>query len=389
MTISIISIGWALFGAALGFMIWDLPQYFLPLLLLIPIIILNIESKYSRFLFALGYWMAASWPVAAATKGFFHHQALVPGVLMLSVASLAQCLPFLLIKPLSDAVSLRNRISNILILLIGVVPPLGFFAWVHPLYALGIPDNFYALLLVLALLVLVFNLTRAYSKIVVSLAIVLFAYTQNYPINHVNPKSPEHIAISTQLSGPAPSTGTQPQLSRFLDILTDHNLRSESGPPVSIYPENILGVVDRDTLQTYSSLMPVLSGQFLLGASLLEQGELTNALVDPYSELVITARVPMPVGSWRPWDAENHHRSDILKTNVVNINGVPVLVLFCAEEYMPFIWLTGLIDRPESIVSVSNSWWAGKNSAVAQRQSLHAALLSRIVGLPIYRAVNE
>jgi hypothetical protein len=135
--------------------------------------------------------------------------------------------------------------------------------------------------------------------------------------------------------------------------------------------------------------MPVLSGQFLLGASLLEQGELTNALVDPYSELVITARVPMPVGSWRPWDAENHHRSDILKTNVVNINGVPVLVLFCAEEYMPFIWLTGLIDRPESIVSVSNSWWAGKNSAVAQRQSLHAALLSRIVGLPIYRAVNE
>lgn len=386
---TLVSIGWALFGVALGFMIWDVPQYFLPLLFLIPIIILNIENKYSRLLFALGYWIAASWPVAAATKGFFHQQALVPGVLMLAVASLAQCLPFLLIKPLSKPVSVRNRITNIGLLLVGVVPPLGFFAWVHPFYALGIPDNFYSLLLVVALLVLVFNLTRAYSKIVVSLAIVLFAYTQNYPVNHINPESSELVAISTELSGPAPSMGSQPQLARFLDILTDHNLRSSGGPPVSIYPENILGVVDRGTLQTYSSLMPVLSGQLLLGASLLEQGELTNALVDPYSELVITARVPMPVGSWRPWDVENHHRSDILKTNVFNINGVLVLVLFCAEEYMPFIWLTGLIDKPESIISASNSWWAGKNSAVAQRQSLHAALLSRIVGLPIYRAVNE
>lgn len=389
MTISIISIAWALFGAALGFMIWDLPQYFLPLLFLIPIIILNIESKYSRLQFALGYWMAASWPVAAATKGFFHQDALLPGVLMLSVASLAHCLPFLWVKPLSSPLSLRDRITNTLILLIGVVPPLGFFAWVHPFYALGIPDNFYSLVLVVALLFLAFNLTKVSSKIVVSMAIVLFAYTQQYPVSHVNPQSPEHVAISTQWSGPAPSMNTQPQLARFLDILSDHNMRSGAGARISVYPENILGVVDRDTLQAYSSLMPVLSGRLLLGVSLLDNAELTNALVDPYSELVITARVPMPVGSWRPWDAQNHHRSDIIKTNVFNMNGTPILFLFCAEEYMPFIWLSGLIERPQAIISVSNSWWAGPQSGVAQRQSLHAALLSRMVGLPIYRAVNE
>lgn len=377
-------------GAALGFLIWDLPRYFLPLLILIPPIIWHISSTLNRFVFALAYFMAGAWPVAAATQGFFHHDQAYLGVVMLAISSAAHCLPLIFIKPLTDKHLLGRSACNVSLLVVGLLPPLGFFAWVHPFYVLGVYDNILVMGISLALLGFVaFSINRQ-AKLISTVVLVLAAYTQQYPSTHINEPSAQFVMQSTQLGGPAPANQSQAQLARFLDLVSEHNLSAAGTKSVTVYPENILGVVSPQALDSYSTFLPNLSGPMLIGASLVDENGLINALVDPYSGTVISARFPMPVGSWRPWDSTGHHSSDLFKTNVVSIADTEVLFLFCAEEYMPIIWLTSaFLENPKAIVSVSNTWWAGKNSSVAQRQRLHAALLSRIIRLPIYRALNE
>ncbi|MFD2274243.1 hypothetical protein ACFS07_33130 [Undibacterium arcticum] len=62
------------------------------------------------------------------------------------------------------------------------------------------------------------------------------------------------------------------------------------------------------------------------------------------------------------------------------------MVLFCYEEHLPGIILSGIWrKRPEVIVAVSNSWW-GKGGVAPVVQERHSESLAKLFGIPLLRA---
>ncbi|MBU9426465.1 hypothetical protein [Burkholderia gladioli] len=162
---------------------------------------------------------------------------------------------------------------------------------------------------------------------------------------------------------------------------------------VLVLPEEILGPQDPVVAASWSSIgararargVTVLAGVDLPrpgGGYLDALWELTAG-----SRVVAAARVPMPLGQWRPWRVDSSPMNLSLGQPVV-VGARHVGVSFCFEDFLFWVQaLTMLGQRPEVLISVANNWFDAR--ADAQRiQERHIELWARLWGLPLIRATN-
>lgn len=121
-----------------------------------------------------------------------------------------------------------------------------------------------------------------------------------------------------------------------------------------------------------------LGERFENGALVFGEGE---------EELWVPERIPIPLVSWRPWDAASA-RATWAKRNVVRIADRRVGVLICYEAGLLWPVLLDAAAGAEGVVALANlGWMSGTAYGRTMRQAVKAS--SRLMGLPFVFAANE
>ncbi len=107
------------------------------------------------------------------------------------------------------------------------------------------------------------------------------------------------------------------------------------------------------------------------------------------SSATATARQPAPVALWRPW-AKGAFVADWTARNMLFVgDGERAAIVFCYEEYMPFLYLLNEArDSPTLYIAMSNTW-AARDLAADAIQGLHSQGMAKLFGRPYFRSVNR
>ncbi|WP_233857672.1 hypothetical protein [Paraburkholderia sp. HD33-4] len=99
------------------------------------------------------------------------------------------------------------------------------------------------------------------------------------------------------------------------------------------------------------------------------------------------SRQPAPVGLWRPWASVSASLGSLMQP-YLKIAGRRVAFSICYEDFLWWPHWRLLIDRPDLLVSMSNSWFsAGLSIAHIQRQSVYS--IAQLTGVSLLRAVDR
>ncbi|WP_369050142.1 hypothetical protein [Burkholderia gladioli] len=281
-------------------------------------------------------------------------------------------------------------------------PPLGLVGWLSPITLAGqlFPGLGFAgaalTWMVLAALAGASRLgvERAAAAVSVLLAGVgMIALLAN--LMYVQPQAPDGWrSLDTHVGRYPPAddlvgrlTWHQALTDAVNEKLADRTLR------VLVLPEEILGQQDPMVAAAWSSIGAQARARgvtVLAGVDLPRPG---GGYLDALWELtagprvVAAARVPMPLGQWRPWSVVSSPMN--LSPGHSEVVGTrPVGVSFCFEDFLFWVQaLTMLGQKPEVLLSVANNWFDA--AADAQRiQERHIEMWARLWGLPLIRATN-
>jgi hypothetical protein len=210
---------------------------------------------------------------------------------------------------------------------------------------------------------------------------------------------------------PAGWVGVNTILGRYPDDVMEQHLRQQVIvraviPMVTtgrytliVLPEEIAGEW-RPAMQYEWTVLDETAGRsgvtVLLGADVrLGQQEFENRLIvlgdgkRGDGERQITARIPIPLGSWRWWAPMMRARPFAGGVDVVG--GKVAAFSFCYEDFLAWPHVSTLLfsqQRPEVMISVANNWFGGGfYSAKVQEVSVRS--WARLYGVPLIRALNS
>jgi hypothetical protein len=102
----------------------------------------------------------------------------------------------------------------------------------------------------------------------------------------------------------------------------------------------------------------------------------------------VSARLPIPGASWRPWSSHHYPMSLDRDTRIGMADGTKATVVFCYEEYIPMLWVWSTIRYPAPVaITVANLWWAVTRDS-SRVQALHGISYARLFGIELIRSVN-
>jgi hypothetical protein len=191
--------------------------------------------------------------------------------------------------------------------------------------------------------------------------------------------------------------GEDAALSRIAEMGTVERSLPPGQPETLVWPESIIGRYD-------PSIFPVLELELLrparrsgrthvVGMDVPVHGVgLLNSAVAFYpdgSTATAAARQPAPVALWRPW-TEGAFVADWTARNMLHVgDGDRAAIIFCYEEYMPFLYLLNEVrDSPTRYIAMSNTW-AARDLTADAIQGVHSQGMAELFGRPYFRAVNR
>lgn len=221
------------------------------------------------------------------------------------------------------------------------------------------------------------------------------------------------VAIRTNLAFPYPAPvlgwqGVSTQLARYplesLDaqytrqtVLLDMARTAMESANVVVLPEEVGGVWQARMAWLWHGLTRAQPQKTLVvGFDVLDRPALfsNRALVLQAGKVVdsVAARIPVPIGSWRPW-AQPHAPMRWFDDGLLTIQNTPVAVIFCYEELLLWPWLVSAVHAPPSTPPVAlvmvNHWFAPTRSSIDDSQMRSSQAWARLWGWPVVRVVNK
>ena len=99
------------------------------------------------------------------------------------------------------------------------------------------------------------------------------------------------------------------------------------------------------------------------------------------------ARVPVPIGMWRPWASSSALGQPFGKVSV-RIGSQVVGAAICYEQLLVLPLLVTMAEDPTVLVGTSNIWWARRTSIPDIQMEVMSAW-ARLLGLPLIYAANK
>ena len=381
---------------------------------LLPLLWLACTSRAQSFFAVLGYFVIADRCMPDVVSSYTGWGALGG----LTVA-LAHVLMMTGVWVMAWTSPLWNRLFRLLLVMtLTTLPPLGTFAFASPMLAAGwlFPGmGLWGVALLMMAWFLCFacaqlmvdwwkyravpprNWSASWPAIAVyllpALALVLLAVALTVDQRYQLPQPPAGWrAVSTKLGRLPPRLEDRYEPQAELIRLVDTTL-SDAAVTVVMLPEEIGGVWEpryewlwlaasaRHPGKTIVVGFDVPSGhgnEFTDRALFLRDGRVIGSAA---------AAIPVPIGSWRPWNSP-HAPMQYWVSPSVQIDRHRAASIFCYEELLLWPWLSAHLQGGEQLALVfANHWFSDSNSLdFAQLQSSQA--WARLFGWPILRSVN-
>ena len=381
-------------SALLGTWVWLLDSRFeaLALLVLVPAIACLLPSRLHVATWFAGYFLSSLSPVASAVADYFGGAWLEGLLAWLALALLWTTLWSLSWAP-RCAGTLRRVTGLLLVLALGLVPPLGAVGFAIPLLGAGamLPGlGFVAL----ALLVLVWCVLAARPTWPVA-GLVGVCLVSGMLWTHQTGRADSLVAegvraLQTRVVAPKDLEGLAGQVGQLAQTA-----RMNAGPGVSmlVYPESALQTWRAGSARLVQSLLLPQSWHtsLLLGTTLdVQRADRSNvALVLSRGQIrVVHQRQPLVLGLWAPW-REDHLQADWLAPAVLDVDGLPVAIRLCGDELLLGLSLIDFWEQsPRLIVALANHGWS-RHPVHDRVQARHTEAVAQLFGVPHVRAVNR
>lgn len=100
-------------------------------------------------------------------------------------------------------------------------------------------------------------------------------------------------------------------------------------------------------------------------------------------------RQPALLAMWAPWRKKGHFPANWLANNFLTIEpGVKARVMFCYEEYIPFLHLLNEWQEPHNLVIAMANGWAAPTAEAGFIQARHTEGMARLFGHKFLRSEN-
>lgn len=364
----------------IGGLAWRGHEPLLVLSALLPLLVMAQPNRAWAALTALGYYLAASWPLVNGAAFFFGWSANpAPAIALWFTASVILMAPWLAFW---GKTGYTWRIP--LALLLGCIPPIGIIGWASPLTAAGIFYPGFGLMGVLLLLLLIDASSRHDPRALALL--VPLAVTANI-VDAFCPRPtppPTWTAINTTFGRGATEFETSEHIQHAALQTKAH---------VIVFPEAVVHRWTETTeafwQQTLSSLES--SGKtMLIGAGLPIPGSLDyrNALVITGKQAAspFLQRIPVPLGMWKPF-TKGGVPLNLATPGTITIDGERAAILVCYEQLLTFPILASALERPTILIGIADNHWAA-GTVIPKAQATCLRAWARLFQIPYISAMN-
>lgn len=357
-------------GGALG-AAWFLPGLWGPgLSVLLLVLLTTTTSRRTRFAVALAYYLVGSAGISAGAANFFGPGHLGLGIaLWLSSATLL-ALPW---------IAARGAVGVLFAILATALPPLGMIGWLSPMTAAGVVLPGFGIIGLVVFLAIAAAIGGRHWRILVGLSIIALAANVVY-----SPPAPP-----SQWEGY--TTHVHPTGSFLTEVDQVASWANEARvlrAAVTLFPEDAAGDWLTGTKAQLEAAVPA-GKTWLVGASQpLGKGQWGDAIISVTpagSHLLFMAPFTVPVSMWHPWKAGSY--PILWWESARQVDGKRTWASICYSQLLPWVWVEGLLQRPELILAPRNDWWA-RGTGIPGIQTSSTAAWSRLVGVPFLQATN-
>ncbi|WP_233852920.1 conjugal transfer protein TraB [Paraburkholderia sp. HD33-4] len=396
-------------GVAVALLAWY-PGRWLAVLILLPAIWSTTCRRWSALSLWAGYYLTGARDIPVVCERFFAgygdlsaSTAFALGVVFWLGQALALAAPWAFLTP--RAAEAPRAARALLAIMLVSLPPLGTIGWLSPIYVAGAlyPGwQLAGLLLGMCMLATAARIRQSRAALRVGALLIGAAV-----VAHLDGHRPElpsgWIAVDTSL-GRLDQRDYETLHARFVATMQTAQWGFESGAGVVVFPEELVGVwrpAMRYWWRDYLQQLAMSNRTLILGVDLEEEGSISGRPIsgEPFlrytdSAVIVGAgygrfdsRQPVPVGLWRPWASVSATRGSLMQS-YLKIAGRRAAFSICYEDFLWWPHWRLLIDRPDLLVSMSNSWFnADLSLAHIQQQSVYS--IAQLTGLPLLRAVNR
>ena len=386
-------------GASIGFIAWHpmfsgMPWVTLALLVFLPAAWVLAGSRLAAFALFLAYYAAFARDVHAAFTRFFPDEwtGWGYGLWLLHAAFLA--LPWAIFwKKEWSARAIAVRLSIVFAILL--LPPVALFNWGHPLLAAGalFPGTGIAGLAGCA----IFGYSIALWAIgdargrngAADLALASFLVNMLY----VPPTPPAGWQAINTTMGRYPIENFNRRFTWQQELIRKVDSAITSGARVIVLPEEIAGEWKPSHSFWWKSTEKKAKkngSTVLIGADLRSGKVFSDAVLalGKDSGVVLTARVPMPIGNWQFWNPGKSTATNIFDSGVRKVDGKKTAFSICYEDFLIWTHFEWMIDKPDVLVSMVNDW-SVSGLAAQWHQTLSIESQARLGRVPLVRASND
>ncbi|MEM5435910.1 conjugal transfer protein TraB [Paraburkholderia diazotrophica] len=388
-------------GALVALATWY-PGHWQILLLLLPAVWSRVRGHTSAFAIWVGYYLAGARDIPVVCMRFFsgHGELTRPEALALGIAFwIAQaCVlatPWAILKPESNSSAARHAMCATIATVLVTVPPLGIIGWLSPAYvASALFPGWKAPGLVLGMTATACAaaVSRArFARRVATLLVILSLLARSVASAPVVPS--RWTALDTRL-GRLDQSSYASLYARTQQVQAIAQRAFSEGATVVVLPEEIVGLWRpamgywwRDDIQAFAAAKRTLIVGMDLTASRAPFRYTDSAVIVGPDHGRLDSRQPVPAALWRPGAAVSAIRGNPTQPYVA-VAGKSVAFSVCYEDLLWWPHWRILLQSPDVIVSLSNSWF-DSDLALAHIQHQGIAAIARLSGVPLLRAVNR
>jgi len=388
------SLLWLATGGALGYLAWH-PEATQWWVVALPLLWSASRTRQAAFLVWFGYYLAGARDVPAAFALFFPESWPGWGAVTWLIHAALLTAPWAILWR-ANAAPQQAMLGTVAALLAATLPPLGILGGLSPLLLAGeaFPGTgWFGLGLTLSILAFVAGCARMQRhkwRAFALLSVVAVSTSLAANSRYMPPSIPVGwTGIDTAMGAYPEDRATAYQ--RHLVLIGAVETKLKAGAKVIVLPEEIAGLWRagsqfwwRDT----ERMAREMNATLVIGADLPADGDryINGAALLGTTIAILPGRVPMPIGVWRPGQ-DVSGVPDFLGRGTTHLHGVPVATSICYEDFLLYPLLLSSLDKPQTIISLANNWFATDLAAIwIQRRSIENQ--ARLFGLPLVRAVN-
>jgi hypothetical protein len=360
------------------------------------------RGRLACFTLWAAYYLTGARDIPVVCERFFagYHELTAPVAFTLGIAcwllqALVLALPWTILKP-GPAASAMNHAWRVALAALSVtVPPIGIIGWLSPLHvASALYPGWRLAGMVLGLAALGMAGTPYWTRRVWLAWAVLASLSFCALWQWTPPAAPVRwTAVNTALGRFEQST--YPSLyARTLQLRVTVERAFTDGARVVILPEEIAGLWRpamtlwwRPDIERMRAAGQTLVIGMDIGVSATPFRYTDSAVVTGAGRGRSDSRQPVPVALWRPRGRTSAARGDVGQAFLM-IDGQRAAMSLCYEDLLWWPHWRTLLDRPDTVISLSNGWFDA-DLALPEIQQQGIASVARLAGAPLLRATNR